>query len=86
MGKEKPHMSVVVIGHVDAGKSTTTGHLIYLCGGVDKRTIERLEAEARALGKVRTVFDIHLFMLSGFLQICFHFGQIEARKGTWHHH
>jgi hypothetical protein len=34
---------VVVIGHVDSGKSTTTGHLIYQCGGIDKRTIEKFE-------------------------------------------
>jgi hypothetical protein len=27
--KEKSHINVVVIGHVDSGKSTTTGHLIY---------------------------------------------------------
>jgi elongation factor 1-alpha len=40
MGKEdKTHINVVVIGHVDSGKSTTTGHLIYQCGGIDKRTI-----------------------------------------------
>jgi len=41
MGKEKAHINIVVIGHVDAGKSTTTGHLIYKCGGIDKRTIEK---------------------------------------------
>ena len=29
MGKEKIHINIVVIGHVDSGKSTTTGHLIY---------------------------------------------------------
>jgi GTPase len=29
MGKEKGHVNVVVIGHVDSGKSTTTGHMIY---------------------------------------------------------
>ncbi|KAH8045375.1 hypothetical protein JL722_14270 [Aureococcus anophagefferens] len=40
MVKEKTHINLVVIGHVDAGKSTTTGHLIYKCGGIDKRTIE----------------------------------------------
>lgn len=43
MGKEKLHINVVVIGHVDSGKSTTTGHLIYKCGGIDKRTIEKFE-------------------------------------------
>ncbi|OAO16264.1 elongation factor 1 alpha, partial [Blastocystis sp. ATCC 50177/Nand II] len=51
MGKEKPHINLVVIGHVDAGKSTTTGHLIYACGGIDKRTIERFEKEANDIGK-----------------------------------
>merc|ERR1712087_809283 len=33
------------------GKSTTTGHLIYKCGGIDKRTIEKFEKEAAELGK-----------------------------------
>jgi elongation factor 1-alpha len=51
MGKEKPHVNLVVIGHVDAGKSTTTGHLIYKCGGIDKRTIEKFEKEAEEMGK-----------------------------------
>jgi elongation factor 1-alpha len=51
MPKEKVHISLVVIGHVDAGKSTTTGHLIYKCGGIDKRTIEKYEKEAAEMGK-----------------------------------
>lgn len=51
MGKEKLHINIVVIGHVDSGKSTTTGHLIYKCGGIDKRTIEKFEKEA---AEVRT--------------------------------
>ncbi|XP_057587997.1 elongation factor 1-alpha 1-like [Hippopotamus amphibius kiboko] len=51
MGKEKTHINIVVIGHVDSGKSTTTGHLIYKCGGIDKRTIEKLEEEAAKMGK-----------------------------------
>ena len=42
MGKEKTHINIVVIGHVDSGKSTTTGHLISKCGGVDKRMVEKL--------------------------------------------
>lgn len=42
---------MVIIGHVDAGKSTTTGHLIYKCGGIDKRTIEKYEKEAAEMGK-----------------------------------
>jgi len=47
MGAEKTHINIVVIGHVDSGKSTTTGHLIYKCGGIDKRTIEKFEKEAQ---------------------------------------
>jgi len=51
MPKDKTHVNLVVIGHVDAGKSTSTGHLIYKCGGIDKRTIEKFEKEAAELGK-----------------------------------
>jgi len=51
MTKDLPHISLVVIGHVDAGKSTSTGHLIYLCGGIDKRTIEKFQKEAELIGK-----------------------------------
>jgi len=51
MGKDKIHISIVVIGHVDSGKSTSTGHLIYKCGGIDKRTIEKFEKEAAEMGK-----------------------------------
>ncbi|KAM0682349.1 translation elongation factor EF-1 alpha [Mitosporidium daphniae] len=51
MGKEKTHINVVVIGHVDSGKSTTTGHLIFKCGGIDKRAIEKFEKEANEMGK-----------------------------------
>jgi len=49
--KEKPHVNLVVIGHVDSGKSTSTGHLIYKCGGIDERTIEKFEKEAGQMGK-----------------------------------
>jgi len=51
MGKEKDKINMVVIGHVDSGKSTSTGHLIYKCGGIDKRTIERFEKESSEAGK-----------------------------------
>jgi len=49
--KDKVHINLVVIGHVDSGKSTSTGHLIYKCGGIDKRTIEKYEKEAAEAGK-----------------------------------
>jgi elongation factor 1-alpha len=51
MGKDKLHVNLVVIGHVDSGKSNTTGHIIYKCGGIDKRTIEKFEKEANEMGK-----------------------------------
>ena len=51
MGKDKTHVNLVVIGHVDSGKSTSTGHLIYKCGGIDERTIEKFEKEAKLMGK-----------------------------------
>jgi elongation factor 1-alpha len=49
--KVKTHVNLVVVGHVDSGKSTTTGHLIYKMGGIDKRTIEKFEKEANEMGK-----------------------------------
>ena len=51
MGKEKTHINIIVIGHVDSGKSTTTGHLIYKCGGIGKRTVEKFKKEAAEMGK-----------------------------------
>ena len=51
MPKEKTQLNLVVIGHVDSGKSTSTGHLILKNGGIDKRTIEKFEKEAEASGK-----------------------------------
>eukprot|EP01026_Neomeris_dumetosa_P069917 TRINITY_DN693_c0_g1_i1.p1 TRINITY_DN693_c0_g1~~TRINITY_DN693_c0_g1_i1.p1 ORF type:complete len:476 (-),score=85.90 TRINITY_DN693_c0_g1_i1:297-1640(-) len=51
MAKEKLHLNLVVIGHVDSGKSTTTGHLIYKLGGIDKRVIEKFEKEAAEMNK-----------------------------------
>ncbi|ELW59750.1 Elongation factor 1-alpha 1 [Tupaia chinensis] len=51
MGKETTHINIVIIGHVDSSKSTTTRHLIYKCGGIDKRTINKFEKEAAEMGK-----------------------------------
>ena len=50
-GTRKTHVNIVVIGHVDAGKSTTAGHLIIKCGGIDTGAIEKLERDAADLGK-----------------------------------
>jgi elongation factor 1-alpha len=48
---EKPHLNLVVIGHVDHGKSTTVGHLFSLTGAIDERTAKNYEEEAKKLGK-----------------------------------
>ena len=48
---QKQRLNLVVIGHVDCGKSTTTGHLIYKCGGIDQRTIDKFEKESNEIGK-----------------------------------
>ena len=46
MPKEKPHLNLIIIGHVDHGKSTTMGHFLYLVGAIDERKIRELEKEA----------------------------------------
>jgi peptide chain release factor subunit 3 len=47
----KEHLNIVFIGHVDAGKSTFGGNLLYLTGMVDKRTMEKYEREAKEAGR-----------------------------------
>jgi elongation factor 1-alpha len=51
MSSGKTHLSLVICGHVDAGKSTTTGRLIFELGGLSQREMDKLKAEADALGK-----------------------------------
>ena len=51
MPKERAHINIVVIGHFDSGKSTTTDHLIYKCGGIDEWMVEKFEKESQQLGK-----------------------------------
>ncbi|KAG7361359.1 translation elongation factor EF-1 subunit alpha [Nitzschia inconspicua] len=46
-GDPREHMNLVFIGHVDAGKSTLSGSILYITENVDKRTIERYEKEAK---------------------------------------
>lgn len=47
----KEHLNIVFIGHVDAGKSTFGGNLLFLTGMVDKRTMEKYEKEAKEAGR-----------------------------------
>lgn len=48
---EKKPLNVVLLGHVDAGKSTISGHILVLTGNVDERTMEKFEKEAKALNR-----------------------------------
>ncbi|XP_033120934.1 HBS1-like protein isoform X1 [Anneissia japonica] len=48
---EKPLLNLVVIGHVDAGKSTLMGHLLQQLGNVNQRTMHRYEQESKKQGK-----------------------------------
>ena len=47
---DKPHMNVIVCGHVDQGKSTTMGHFLFDLGVIDQRTIEEYAKESEKTG------------------------------------
>lgn len=49
--EEKPHISIVICGHIDSGKSTTTGRLLYELGGISERELEKMRKEAQDIGK-----------------------------------
>lgn len=51
MAVEKPHMNLAVIGHIDHGKSTTVGRLLFETGTVPPHIIETYRKEAEAKGK-----------------------------------
>ena len=52
MAKTKPILNVVFVGHVDHGKSTTIGRLMFDSGKVPPEELEKLKAEAVRHGKV----------------------------------
>jgi len=60
MAENKEHLSIVICGHVDSGKSTTTGRLIFELGGIQERELEKLKAEADALGKSSFAFAFYM--------------------------
>lgn len=47
----KVDISLVVIGHVDSGKSTLMGHLLYLQGEINDKTLAKYEKESKRVGK-----------------------------------
>jgi len=56
----KQHVSIVICGHVDAGKSTTTGRLIFELGGIPEREMTKLREEAQRLGKGSFAFAFYM--------------------------
>ena len=60
MSSDKQHISVSVVGHVDSGKSTTTGRLIYELGGISERDMEKLKQRAHELGKDSFAFAFYM--------------------------
>ena len=51
MAKGKPHMNLVFIGHVDHGKSTTVGRLLFDSGNIPEQEMRKLQEKAKELGK-----------------------------------
>jgi elongation factor 1-alpha len=51
MAKGKPHINLVFIGHVDHGKSTTVGRMLYDSGNIDEQAMKKLKEKAQELGK-----------------------------------
>jgi elongation factor 1-alpha len=51
MAREKEHINLVFIGHVDHGKSTTVGRLLFDAGTIDEQTMRKLKEKAQQLGK-----------------------------------
>ena len=60
MSEGKTHLSVVITGHVDSGKSTTTGRLLFDLGGIPEREMAKLREEANALGKGSFAFAFYM--------------------------
>ncbi|MEK6904014.1 MAG: translation elongation factor EF-1 subunit alpha [Nanoarchaeota archaeon] len=51
MARAKPHLNVVFVGHVDHGKSTTVGRLMYDSGMIDDAAMRKLKEKAQEVGK-----------------------------------
>ena len=51
MPRQKPHLNLATIGHVDNGKSTLVGRLIYELGLIDEKILQQLRELAKELGK-----------------------------------
>ncbi|MBS3134185.1 translation elongation factor EF-1 subunit alpha [Candidatus Woesearchaeota archaeon] len=60
MAKQKPVINVAFVGHVDHGKSTTIGHLMFQSGRLPQQELDKLKAEAVKHGKVGFEFAYYM--------------------------
>ncbi len=85
--RKKPHMNIVVVGHVDHGKSTLMGHLLVLTKAIDERTLREYEAEAARIGKgsfkYAWILDRHKEERERGLTINLAFLEFETKKYHW---
>jgi len=56
----KEHLAIVICGHVDSGKSTTTGRLLFELGGIPERDMQKLKEEAERIGKGSFAFAFYM--------------------------
>eukprot|EP01083_Nonionella_stella_P294643 1001550_1 len=60
MSEGKTDFGVVIVGNVDAGKSTTTGRFLFELGGMRDRDLAKLKKEAQELGKESFLFEFFM--------------------------
>ena len=60
MAKQKPVINVAFVGHVDHGKSTTIGHLMFQSGKLSQQELDKLKSEAQRHGKVGFEFAYYM--------------------------
>uniref|UniRef100_A0A0K0EJY8 Tr-type G domain-containing protein n=1 Tax=Strongyloides stercoralis TaxID=6248 RepID=A0A0K0EJY8_STRER len=53
---DKDTLNIIIAGHVDAGKSTIMGHLLFQCGNIDKKTMHKYKKDSEKLGKSSFAF------------------------------
>ncbi len=56
ISKIKPNINVVILGHVNSGRSTSIGHLIYKCTTIDKKILDELEKESIKVSHLHQIF------------------------------
>ena len=70
MAKQKPHINIVFVGHVDHGKSTTVGRLLYDSGNISEQALRKLKEKAEELGKGGFEFAFEMEK-KRWIRICF---------------